>query len=139
MGDPCRGMSIAIIIPMKKILLVDDNDLILYSLRKTFCHYPAEIAIARSGTDALLEISSHLYDLCLLDTPLSDIDGIDVMKRIKAVSPDTKIVMMTASPISDDSRGFVDRESIHCISKPFDLGEVKMFIKYLLEDGKPSL
>jgi len=132
-------MPIAGIIPMKKILLVDDNDLILYSLRKTFSHYPAEIAIARSGTDALLKITAHSYDLCLLDTPLSDIDGIDVMKRIKTVSPDTKIVFMTASPISADSKGFVERESIHCISKPFDLGEVKMFIKHLLENGSPSL
>ena len=139
MEDPCHGMPIAIIIPVKKILLVDDNDLILYSLRKTFCQYPAEISIARNGTDALLKISSHLYDLCLLDTPLSDIDGADVMKQIKSVSPNTKIAIMTASPIGDGSRGFAERESIHYISKPFDLGEIKVFIKHLLEDGSPSL
>ncbi len=139
MGTPLRGMPIAVINQMKKILVVDDNDLILYSFMKTFSRYPAEISIARSGTDALHKISSDLYDLCLLDTPLSDIDSIDVMKRIKTVSPATKIAIMTASPMSDDSREFVERESIHSISKPFDLAEMKVLIKDLLKDASPPL
>ena len=132
-------MTLAPIIPMKKILVVDDNDLMLYSFVKTFCRYPAEISIARNGIDALLKISSDLYDLCLLDTPLSDIDGIDVMKRIKTLSPATKIAFITASPMSDDSRDFVEKESIHSISKPFELAEMKVMIKNLLEDASPSL
>jgi len=123
---------------MKKILVVDDNDLILYSFMKTFSRYPAEISIARNGTDALRKISSDLYDLCLVDTPLVDIDGMDVMKRIKTISPSTKIAVMTALPMSDDSREFVERESIHSISKPFDLAEMKGLINNLLEDASPS-
>ena len=119
---------------MKKVLIVDDSDLIRQSLKRVFNHYPVEVSLASSGADAMTEIYSHFFDLCLLEVCLPDISGIDVMRRIRSVSPSTRIAIMTAPPISDDSGGFVLSDANYFIEKPFDLSEIKSLAN-LLFDG----
>jgi DNA-binding NtrC family response regulator len=118
---------------MKKIMIVDDNELIRHSLKKVFCSYQVETFAASNGSDALREISSRFYDLCLLDICLPDIHGIEAMKQIRALSPATKIAVMTSPPIVDDPGGFVEKEANYFIAKPFDLSDMKMLAKMLSE------
>lgn len=123
---------------MKKVLIIDDNELIRHSLKRVFCHYPVEVSLAVKGSDAITEIFSHFYDLCMLDICLPDISGIEVIKHLRLLSPATKIAIMTAPPISDDSKGCVLMEANYFIEKPFDLSEIKMLAKMLLSEEGPS-
>lgn len=119
---------------VKKVLIIDDNELILHSLKRVFCHYPVEVSLAVKGSDAMTEIFSHFYDLCMLDICLPDISGIEVIKQLRLLSPATKIAIMTAPPISDDSKGFVLMEANYFIEKPFNLSEIKT-LAHMLTDG----
>ena len=120
---------------VKKILIVDDNELIRQSLKRVFCHYPFEVSLAAKGSDAIADIFSHYYDLCMLDICLPDISGIEVIKHLRSLSPATKIAIMTAPPISDDSKGFVLMEANYFIEKPFSLSEIKTLAHTLIEGG----
>ena len=122
-------------ISVKRILIIDDNELIRHSLKKVFCHYPVEVSLAVKGSDAITEIFSHFYDLCMLDISLPDISGIEVIKHLRLLSPATKIAIMTAPPICDDSKGFVLMEANYFIEKPFDLSEIKTLAHMLVEEG----
>ena len=71
----------------------------------------------------------------MLDICLPDISGIEVIKHLKSFSPATKIAIMTAPPISDDSKGFVLMEANYFIEKPFALSEIKTLAHTLIEGG----
>lgn len=128
-----EGMNIADTKTVKKILIIDDNELVGQSLKKTFGRYPVEVHLAVNSDDAITEISSNFYDLCMLDLSLPYIGGVEMIKRLRSISPATKIAVMAAPPISDDSERFVLIEANYYIEKPFDLADMKMLAAMLLD------
>jgi len=110
---------------MQKVLIVDDERLILNGLSKSLSNNSTEIKIVETGNDALKEIASCFYDLCFLDIYLPDINGLEVMKKLKETSPSTRIVIMSARNISDDMRKEIEDNAYHFIGKPFDLSQIK--------------
>ena len=117
---------------MQRILIVDDDKLILWGLSKAirdFYDFPIEIKTIDNGTEALIEISSNYYDICILDVYLLDSNGIDIMKKVKDVSPKTRVIIMTAQDITDNMKSEIEREAYQFIPKPLDLFQVKMIIK----------
>lgn len=117
---------------MKRVLIVDDERLILDGLAKSLSSEDLEIKIAGNGKDAINEISSCFYHLCFLDVYLPDINGVEVMKKIKEISPKTKIVIMTAHHITGDMRKDIEDNAFHFIGKPFDLSQIKIISELAL-------
>ncbi len=125
---------------MRKILIVDDEQGVLYGMPKAIhklCDFQGEIKTARNGNEALKEISNCFYDICFLDLHLPDIDSVEIMKKIKEASSETRIVIMTADVISDDLKRTIEENGASLlIEKPIDLNDVKAFIQHTLEgDG----
>ncbi|HUL01101.1 MAG TPA: response regulator [Nitrospirota bacterium] len=121
---------------IKKILVVDDEDLIRHSLSSVFHDRDTEITSAATGKDALKAISDNTFNLCFLDMHLPDINGLEIMKMLRDVSPQTRIIMMTGSEITDAIMKEV-RENAHClISKPFELELVKTLVDQVVSTGK---
>jgi DNA-binding NtrC family response regulator len=116
----------------KKILVVDDEELILSGLSKYLANKNTEIRTAPNGADALKEISMYHFDLCFLDVFLPDINGIEVMQKIKVMSPETKIVIMTANEVGDNMKRDIKDNSFDFISKPFKLSQVKTITELAL-------
>jgi len=128
---------------IKKILLVDDESSFISGFMRALnrvCHFNGEIKTSANGTDAIGEISRNHFDLCFLDVNLPDISGLDVMKKIKEVSPETRVVIMTASVLDDDMKNNIERDAYMFIPKPIELDVIKSFIKTELEanDGPAS-
>ena len=121
---------------LKKILIVDDEELILNGLAKGLANKNTEIKTASNGTDALKEISMYPYDLCFLDVFLPDINGIEVMKKIKTLSPTTKVVIMTAHHVNGDISRDIKDYSFNFIGKPFDLSQVRAITELALGRDK---
>ncbi len=123
----------------KRVLVIDDDHLILYGLRKALHQEAVEVTTASSGELALEEISLCAYDLCLLDIHLGDYNGLELMKIITRACPHTKVIIMTASYMGDDElsaniKQAAQNGAYHFITKPFDLDETKDIIHQALHD-----
>jgi two-component system response regulator PilR (NtrC family) len=114
---------------MKRILIVDDEPLIRFSLSRALKGL-AEVETADTGSNANARITSCFYDICFLDICLPDINGLDIMREISRKSPETKVVIMTA--YADDSvRKKIDKEAYRFLEKPLDLSQVKAIVQHL--------
>ncbi len=110
------------------ILIVDDETLLLESLKKALSREGYAALTATSGLEALRCFEEHTPDLVLLDVKLPDIDGIQVLQRLRKVDTQTPIVIMTAysgikGAVEDIKFGAYDY-----IAKPFDIDELKFIV-----------
>jgi CheY-like chemotaxis protein len=122
---------------MKKILVVDDEFLINYSLSATFQTSGTEVITAPDGETALKAISENHFDICFLDIHLPDINGLEIMKKLRYLSPGTKIVIMTGSEVSESMMKSIQENAHMLMAKPFDLDRIKEFVDRILTTGKP--
>jgi DNA-binding response OmpR family regulator len=120
---------------LKKILIVDDEFLIRYSLAHVLQSASVDVTTVSTGTDALAEISGLAFDLCCLDIHLPDATGIEIMKQIREISPRTAVIMMTGDEVSGDMLADINKHSRLLLPKPFDLFKVKAFVDRLLAEG----
>jgi DNA-binding response OmpR family regulator len=123
----------------KNILLVDDNQLVLYGLAKALKSSSYTVQTASTAQTAFKKLSFCPYDLCMLDINLPDINGMELMKVIKEFCPKTKIIIMTASNLespvlSDNINSAINNGACHFIAKPFNLCEVTEVIQQVLDD-----
>jgi two-component system, response regulator, stage 0 sporulation protein F len=122
---------------MKKIMIVDDEYLIRYSLASFFHDSGTEAIPVASGEAAFRVVRNCRLDLCFLDIHLPDMNGLDIMRKFRDISPWTRIIIITGSMITDAMMASI-RENAHClISKPFDLDQVKAAASRVLTIGRP--
>ena len=117
---------------INKILIVDDQESFLNGMSKAlkrYCDYPGDVKTAENGKKAIEEVSTCFYDICFLDLNLPDIHGLDVMDKIKNISPGTKVVIMTAESLDDDVKMKVEKGAYLYISKPVELDDIRNFIR----------
>lgn len=79
----------------KQILLVDDEEFILKSLKSDFEYQGFSVAIAASGEEALSKSKKTHYDLVITDLAMPGIDGLGVLNGIREHSPETAIIILT--------------------------------------------
>lgn len=121
---------------MKRILIVDDENLIRYSLSASLRQNDTYIKAVACGRDGLDETDHLFYDLCFLDVNLPDINGLELMKTIKRSSPDTKIIIMTGGVVDEPEMLRSIQENANLLlPKPFDLDRVKRFVDRILGRG----
>lgn len=120
---------------MKKILVVDDEAFFLQGLGNALKTASTEVTVVETGKSALQEIASSPYQLCFLDICLPDIDGVEILKRIKEISPHTKVIMMTAGVITAAMQETIEKYAHMFLTKPFDLFQVRMLAKSILEEA----
>ena len=112
----------------KRILLVDDEPLILKGLKYTLEQEGYETESAMDGEEALSMFESGSYDLILLDVMLPKLDGISVCQRIREHS-DIPIIMLTAKGEDMDKILGFEYGADDYMTKPFNILEVKARIK----------
>ena len=121
---------------MKRILIVDDENLIRYSLSASLRQDDTYVKAVACGKDALDEIDHIFYDLCFLDVNLPDINGLDIMKIVKTSSPATKIVIMTGGVVDEpETLQLIQANANLLLPKPFDLDRIKLFVDRILGQG----
>ena len=115
----------------KRILLVDDEPLILKGLRYTLEQEGYEVLSAADGQEALNVFFANVIDLVLLDVMLPKLDGIQVCQRIRESST-VPILMLTAKGEDMDKILGLEYGADDYITKPFNILEVKARIKTIL-------
>lgn len=116
-----------------KLLVVDDEMNILELLFFNFKKEGYEVDTAADGENALKLFSENKYDLIVLDRMLPGMEGIDVLKKIRAADPEVPVIMLTAkSEEADKLKGF-DYGADDYVTKPFSIMELKARVKAMLK------
>ncbi len=114
------------------ILIVDDEYLIRFALSTAFEQNGKRITAVATGRDALREINSVPYDLCILDLHLPDANGLDIMKTALTVSPKTKIIIITGYEIENELLKSLLSQGCGFLMKPFELDDITTLADTLL-------
>ena len=115
----------------KKVLVVDDEKLIVKGIRFSLEQDGMEVECAYDGEEALRLATEHAYDMILLDLMLPKMDGFEVCQHIREFS-DVPIVMLTAKGDDMDKILGLEYGADDYITKPFNIREVKARIKAIM-------
>jgi len=102
-----------------KVLVVDDEAVVVNSIRKVLTRKGYAIEEAFTCKDALARVFTHDYDLVLLDMKMSDGNGLDVLQRIKAKRPDLRVVIVTGYASVDTAVEAIKKGASDYMPKPF--------------------
>ncbi len=122
---------------MRKILVVDDEDLIRNALMAIFHDGQTEVIGAPNGYAALKAIDEGRLDLCFLDISLPDMSGLEIMKKLRNSSPGAKIIIMTSGEVTDAMMKSIRENAYSLISKSFDLDQARQFFDWVLAKSRP--
>jgi DNA-binding NtrC family response regulator len=116
-----------------KILVVDDEHLIRWSLEQNLKKQGYEVCTAGNGEDALRLAREEQPDLVLLDIQLPGISGLEVLEKIKEFDEDIIVIMLTAHGGLETAVNTMRLGAYDYINKPFNLDELSIVIKKALE------
>ena len=122
----------------KKVLVVDDEKLIVKGIRFSLEQDGMEVDCAYDGQEALDKAMATPYDMILLDVMLPKMDGFEVCQRIREFS-NMPIVMLTAKGDDMDKILGLEYGADDYITKPFNILEVKARIKAIMRRTTPQV
>ena len=106
------------------VLVVDDEDLTLRTISRGLRQEGFEVLTASSGEDALKVFREEKPDLILLDIVLPGVDGVEVLRQLKQISPSAIVVMMSAYHMVDRAVEAMKLGAYDYLTKPFHLADM---------------
>jgi two-component system response regulator AtoC len=119
--------------PAEKIMIVDDERLVRWSLRQKCEEWGYYVIEADSGEPALKLAQHESPDLVLLDVRMPDLTGIEVLDQLKKSGDARAVIMITADPQLDDVKAALKLGAYDFVGKPVDFDELRVTIKNALE------
>ena len=116
-----------------RVLIVEDEKLIRWSLRQRFDEEGYIADEAETGKQALAMIRENIYDLVTLDYKLPDMTGLEVLDEIRRQDRDLVVIMITAFSNVEDAVSAMRLGAFDYISKPFKMDELMLVIERGLE------
>ncbi len=113
------------------ILIVDDEPLLLQFLSTSQISHGYSVAEASTGTEVFEKVSGEKPDLMILDLGLPDIDGMDVLRRVRANSS-VPIIVLSAREKETDKVFALDLGADDYVTKPFSVGELMARVRSTL-------
>jgi len=121
---------------LDRILVVDDEDLIRWSLQQKLSSWGYRTLEAPNGETAISLTESESPDLVLLDVHLPDKNGLEVLKTIKEWNPRAAVIIMTAYGVLEDAVAALRLGAYDFVSKPLNFEELRATIANALETVK---
>jgi len=115
------------------ILLIDDEDPQLQSLKSFLSRRGYEVFTATNGQDGYQTAQKNIIDLVITDSRMPEWSGFTVLKKIKELNPDIDVVMMTAYGTVQDAVQIMKAGAYNYLSKPVDLDELDNLVKRVQE------
>jgi DNA-binding response OmpR family regulator len=106
------------------ILVVDDESTLRHFLRLNLQDQGYLVSDAADGQTALNLIEQHTFDVALIDLRLTDMDGLEIMRRLRQVSPKTSVIILTAYASLDSSIEALRQGAHDYLIKPFETADL---------------
>ncbi|MBS3920680.1 MAG: sigma-54-dependent Fis family transcriptional regulator [Deltaproteobacteria bacterium] len=116
-----------------KILVADDEKSMREFLDIMLKKEGYKVTLASNGEEVMKLIEKDIFDLALVDIRMPRQDGISVLKRIKSISPETVVIVITAYASADTAIKAMKEGAYDYIMKPFKIEEIKLIIQNALE------
>jgi two-component system response regulator (stage 0 sporulation protein F) len=116
----------------QRVLIVDDQNGIRLLLMEVFNSEGYLTSQASNGKIALEIVRNERPDLVLLDMKIPGMDGLEILKHIKAIDSTITVIMMTAYGELDMINRATELGAVKHFTKPFDIDELRMEVNYQL-------
>ncbi len=114
---------------IKNVLIIDDEAVIRKSVTRAFSDRGINSVAVPSGLDALKMIHEREFELALLDIKMPDMDGLAVLKEIRAINPGMNVIMITGYPTIDTAVHCIKLGAIDYLVKPFQLHDLEASLR----------
>ena len=120
-----------------KILIVEDEELISWSLKHSFeRNGEYNVMCSYTGDDAIQKLMEDEYDVVITDLRLPDIDGFGIVRKIRELTQSTPVIIISAY-LSDPAMDDVQKQGVFsCINKPFEIQDVMGDVREAMKFGE---
>ena len=108
----------------RSILVVDDDEVLRTRLEKSFARRGLMVFVASEFDSAVEQVKTHKPDLAVLDLKMPGKSGLDLLKEMKTISPETKIVILTGYGSITNAVEAVKLGATNYVTKPADADDV---------------
>ncbi len=115
-----------------RVLVVDDEDNITFLLDSALRHFGFDVRVAGTGRAALSEVEEFRPDVVLLDVMLPDLDGFQIVRRMRMEGAKVPVLFLTARDTVEDKVRGLSLGGDDYVTKPFSLEEVVARIQVIL-------
>lgn len=112
-----------------RILIVDDEESIRFSLRRALERDGHEVWTAEDGHQALRLVQHHVFDLILTDLKMEGVGGVEVLRQAQAMSPDTAIIMLTGYATLESAIEALRLGAVDYLTKPCSTADVRASVE----------
>lgn len=118
-------------IPTRRVLVVDDESLIRWSLRQGLAERGHAVTLAANAADALAAIhdASAPFDVVILDYRLPDRQDLSLLEDVRRLTPGSIVIMMTAYGDDDMRNGAAGAGALAVLDKPFQVRSVVSLVE----------
>src|SRR5688572_14592525 len=117
----------------RRILIVEDDEIFLRPLQRTLEVAGYDVIVTPSGEEALDALKGDDVDLVLTDKRLPGMDGVDLVRRIRAEHPDLAVIVMTAYGTIESAVEAVRLGAADYLVKPLESAELLIVVRHAIE------
>jgi two-component system nitrogen regulation response regulator GlnG len=118
---------------MPRLLVVDDEPNVLYSIKKSFQSDDLDVLVAQTGRQGVDLVEQGRLDAVILDVRLTDMSGLDVFDHIRRIDPRLPVVVITAYASTETAIEAMKRGAFEYLLKPMDLHHLREVVQRALE------
>ena len=111
------------------LAIVDDEEIVCRRLSQAFGAEGFEVEAFLMGRSFLERMVKHPFDIVFLDMRLPDLDGLEILRRIKGLKPESEVIIVTGYQSVETAVEAMRNGAYHYVSKPVNLSEIKQLAK----------
>jgi len=118
------------------ILVVDDDEVACHLLQEVLKKEGYSVTATTKGKEAVQKGAEKPFDLAIVDIRMPDLDGVEVLKALKQINPETSVIMVTAYGSIDTAIEAIKAGAYDYLAKPFKMEELRITVKRALEQRR---
>jgi DNA-binding NtrC family response regulator len=118
---------------MLRLAIVDDEEIVCRRLSQVLAREDFEVEAFIMGRSFLERMVQQPFDIVFLDMRLPDLDGLEILSRIKGLRPETEVIIITGHTSVETAIEAIRKGAFHYIAKPVNLAEIRLLAKSVQE------